>query len=41
MCYGDSCAPNALLSDDAAWTRHVDLGALSVANRWADLASST
>lgn len=38
VCHGDACAPNTLVGDDGAWTAHVDLGALGVADRWADIA---
>ncbi|WP_327290040.1 aminoglycoside 3'-phosphotransferase [Streptomyces sp. NBC_01198] len=38
VCHGDACAPNTLLNDDGSWRAHVDLGALGVADRWADLA---
>ncbi|WP_369794772.1 phosphotransferase [Cellulomonas sp. HZM] len=38
VCHGDACAPNTLLHDDGRWSAHVDLGALGVADRWADLA---
>jgi kanamycin kinase len=41
VCHGDSCAPNTLLADDGRWSGHVDLGALGVADRWADLAVAT
>jgi kanamycin kinase len=41
VCHGDTCAPNTLLSDDGRWSGHVDLGALGVADRWADLAIAT
>ncbi len=41
VCHGDACAPNTLLTDDGAWAGHVDLGALGVADRWADLAIAT
>ncbi|MCO1655757.1 aminoglycoside 3'-phosphotransferase [Pseudonocardia sp. S2-4] len=41
VCHGDACAPNTLLTDDGAWSGHVDLGALGVADRWADLAVAT
>ncbi len=41
VCHGDACAPNTLLSDDGRWSGHVDLGALGVADRWADLAIAT
>jgi kanamycin kinase len=38
VCHGDPCAPNTLLDDEGGWTGHVDLAALGVADRWADLA---
>jgi kanamycin kinase len=38
VCHGDACCPNTLLSDDGCWSAHVDLGALGVADRWADIA---
>jgi len=41
VCHGDACAPNTLLADDGRWSGHVDLGALGVADRWADLAVAT
>jgi kanamycin kinase len=41
VCHGDACAPNTLLDDDGAWSAHVDLGDLGVADRWADLAVAT
>lgn len=41
VCHGDACAPNTLLGEDGAWTAHVDLGSLGVADRWADLAVAT
>ncbi len=41
VCHGDACAPNTLLGDDGRWTGHVDLGALGVGDRWADLAVAT
>lgn len=41
VCHGDPCAPNTLLDDAGRWTGHVDLGALGVADRWADLAVAT
>lgn len=41
VCHGDACSPNTLLSDDGRWSAHVDLGALGVADRWADLAVAT
>ncbi|MER6352595.1 aminoglycoside 3'-phosphotransferase [Streptomyces sp. NPDC001634] len=41
VCHGDSCAPNTLLHEDGSWSGHVDMGALGVADRWADLAVAT
>lgn len=41
VCHGDSCAPNTLLDEHGSWLGHVDLGALGVADRWADLAIAT
>lgn len=41
VCHGDPCAPNTLLREDGSWAAHVDLGALGVADRWADLAVVT
>jgi aminoglycoside phosphotransferase len=41
VCHGDACAPNTLLDDAGAWTGHVDLATLGVADRWADLAVAT
>jgi kanamycin kinase len=38
VCHGDACAPNTLLHDDGSFAAHVDLGALGLADRWADLA---
>lgn len=38
VCHGDACCPNTLLGDDGAWLAHVDLGALGIADRWADIA---
>ena len=40
-CHGDACAPNTLVADDGAWSGHVDLGSLGLADRWADLAVAT
>ncbi|WP_113701844.1 aminoglycoside 3'-phosphotransferase [Nonomuraea lactucae] len=41
VCHGDACAPNTLVGEDGTCTGHVDLGALGVADRWADLAIAT
>ena len=41
VCHGDACAPNTLIGDDGRCSGHVDLGALGVADRWADLAIAT
>ncbi|WP_433857149.1 phosphotransferase [Streptomyces kronopolitis] len=41
VCHGDPCAPNTLLHEDGSWSGHVDMGALGVADRWADLAVAT
>lgn len=38
VCHGDACCPNTLVADDGRWLAHVDLGALGVADRWADIA---
>lgn len=38
---GDPCAPNTLLAADGSFLAHVDLGRLTVADRWADLAVMT
>ena len=38
VCHGDACAPNTLIGDDGSCAGHVDLGALGVADRWADIA---
>ena len=41
VCHGDACSPNTLLDEDGNWCAHVDLDALGVADRWADLAVAT
>lgn len=41
VCHGDACAPNTLIDDEGHCSGHVDLGALGVADRWADLAIAT
>jgi kanamycin kinase len=41
VCHGDPCAPNTMVADDGHWSGHVDLGALGVADPWADLAVAT
>ncbi|HEU5474545.1 MAG TPA: aminoglycoside 3'-phosphotransferase [Actinophytocola sp.] len=41
VCHGDACAPNTLVGDDGGCTGPVDLGALGLADRWADLAIAT
>ena len=38
VCHGDACMPNTLLSPDGRPIAHVDLAALGVADRWADIA---
>ncbi len=41
VCHGDPCSPNTLIHDDGTWAGHVDMDALGVADRWADLAVAT
>lgn len=41
VCHGDACTPNTLIGSDGRWIGHVDLGALGIADRWADLAVAT
>lgn len=38
VCHGDACCPNTLIRDDGRWSAHVDLGALGLGDRWADIA---
>jgi kanamycin kinase len=38
VCHGDACMPNTLIGDDGRWSGHVDLGALGIGDRWADIA---
>jgi kanamycin kinase len=38
VCHGDACCPNTLVDEHGSWVAHVDLGALGVADRWADIA---
>lgn len=38
VCHGDACCPNTLVGDDGRWLAHVDLGAVGVGDRWADIA---
>ncbi|MEO7588908.1 MAG: aminoglycoside 3'-phosphotransferase [Arachnia sp.] len=41
VCHGDACAPNTLVADDGSFAATVDVGALGVGDRWADLAVAT
>lgn len=38
VCHADACCPNTLLDDDGSALAFVDLGALGIADRWADIA---
>ncbi|WP_309126863.1 aminoglycoside 3'-phosphotransferase [Microbacterium sp.] len=38
VCHGDACCPNTLIAADGTGIAHVDLAALGVADRWADIA---
>ena len=38
VCHGDACAPNTLIDDAGSFAALVDLGALGVGQRWADIA---
>lgn len=37
VCHGDACMSNTLIGPDGAWSAHVDMGRLGVADRWADI----
>jgi kanamycin kinase len=41
VCHGDPCTPNTIVADDGTWVGHVDLDALGIADRWADIAVGT
>lgn len=41
VCHGDACAPNTLINRAGEHVGYVDLAALGVADRWADLAIAT
>jgi len=41
VCHGDACAPNTLVAGDGSFAATVDVGALGVGDRWADLAVAT
>jgi kanamycin kinase len=41
VCHGDTCAPNTIIDAGGCFSGHVDLGAMGVADRWADLAIAT
>ena len=36
--HGDACAPNTIIGADGRFVGHVDVGAVGVGDRWADLA---
>lgn len=38
VCHADACCPNTLIGDDGCCSGHVDLGALGLGDRWADIA---
>ncbi len=38
LVHGDACAPNTLIADSGDWVGNVDVGDLTVGDRWADLA---
>lgn len=41
VCHGDACAPNTLVGPDGIFAAMVDVGALGIGDRWADLAVAT
>ena len=41
VCHGDPCTPNTLIGADRRWSAHVDLDAMGLADRWADIAVAT
>ena len=41
VCHGDPCSPNTLIGEHGRCCGHVDVGALGVADRWADIAVAT
>lgn len=38
VCHGDACCPNTLIGADGRWAGHLDMGALGIGDRWADIA---
>ena len=38
VCHGDPCAPNTLIDEFGRFVGHLDMGALGLGDRWADLA---
>lgn len=38
LVHGDACAPNTIIAASGEWAGHVDFGAMTVGDRWADLA---
>ncbi|KZS69153.1 Aminoglycoside 3'-phosphotransferase [Mycobacterium innocens] len=41
VCHGDACSPNTLIDEHGRCCGHVDVDAMGVADRWADLAVAT